>query len=166
MLTQEIVEQTALRCGHMNGTQWQAMIVQMQREQPAVMTYLESIRHGQMFSQPEGETVFHIGVVVWQMIRQSPQGLREVDAQELVNVMQEDMSTRMTMLSDTPADLMAATKSMIERCPEPEVLRYIVSVIEYPLELESEGPSFTEKNKMFAALFLQLLMNALVKGLN
>ena len=55
---------------------------------------------------------------------------------------------------------------MIETCLEPEVLRYIVSVIEYPLGLETDGPSFTEKNKMFAALFLQVLMNALAKGLN
>lgn len=165
MLSEEIVFQTWQRLYEMSNEQLDELMRQMQEEQPVYTAFMTHVSQSRLFNEEEGAVFMHICMGMWEMMRQSPGRMRQITLQELDSQMTERFKIQETMTSDTPSDRRAATKALIETFPEPEVLKYIVAVLEGPEEREPDDLTFREKSKALAALYLQAAVVALAKSL-
>jgi hypothetical protein len=66
----EIVEQTWQRIAQTPPSDASILVNQMGKEQPYIMAYLLATADAE-FEPHEGETLFYVGMVTWQMMKQS-----------------------------------------------------------------------------------------------
>jgi hypothetical protein len=128
IISYEAVNETWQRMAETPPDQIQAIVDQMEQEQPVLMVYLLALED-YPFNVSEKEIIFYIGTVVWQILKESKASLSSVTP-EIINHSEEENYQFLDLLSnDTEADFMSATRAMIDSYPEPEVLRYLVEAL-------------------------------------
>jgi hypothetical protein len=140
------------------------LIQEMKEEQPVVLVYLLSLED-LPFTQHEHQIVFYIGIVVWQMMKQSNRRLHKVTHKKLTRAEEENYDFLELLASDTDADFMSATQSMLEKHPEPEVLRYIVEAIMEEEDRDPDDPPIRDEYTGLAFVHLKILLEAFVDSL-
>jgi hypothetical protein len=127
-ISYEVVTETWQRMAETPSEDAQALIDQMEQEQPVVMVYLLALDE-YPFNQTEKEIIFYLGAVLWEILKQSPDPLTMVN-EETIDRVEEDNFRFLELLSnDTEADFMSATRALIDNYGEPEVLRYLVEAL-------------------------------------
>jgi hypothetical protein len=140
IISYETVHETWQRMADTPSEEVQALVDQMEREQPALMVYLLALDDFP-FNQNEKEIIYYIGTVLWLIMKKSRDELSAVP-QETISKAEEDNYQFMEMISnDTEADFMSATQAMIDSYGEPEVLRYLVEAL-----MEGEDEYYYEED--------------------
>jgi hypothetical protein len=164
-ISTEIVTETWQRIGQFDVEDVPDLIAQMKDEQPVILGYLLAL-DDTLFNQHEIEIVFYIGIVVWQIIKQSPRRLLKVTRKKLERAETANMENLELLASDTEADFTSATQFMLERYEEPEVLRYIVEAIMDEEEYYQSGDiPIRDEYRGIAFVHLKILLDAFIDSL-
>lgn len=139
------------------------MIDEFTGEQPAVLAYLLAA-DPDVFNEEEREAVFYIGLVTWQIMKQSRRQLQAVSEERLFQIEDENYEFLDILSSDTEADFLSATLDMIENHPEPEVLRYLIEAVME--DDEPDDPGFRDDVKGMAFIYLKIALEALIQSLD
>lgn len=138
----------------------QPFVNRMSKEQPLILAYLLAASEDKIFTRDEGQTVFYIGVVVWEIMKQGTKVPRKVSEKQLRQAKKATENILDKMASDSAGDFLSAAESLVEQYPEPEVLRYIVEEL-----MENEdgaNPSIRDENVGLAFLHLKIVLDALI----
>jgi hypothetical protein len=163
MISAQAVTQTWQQMAQMPSRQAPEFVERLRKEQPVLLVYLRVA--ADPFSEHEGGIIFYLGLVVWQMMRRSRRRLRKVTRKKL-NRAQADNEDLLEMLaSDTDADFVSATQYMLERHPEPEVLRYIIEAIMDEEEYASDDDPIRHEYRGLAFIHLKIALDAPVASL-
>jgi hypothetical protein len=138
-------------------------VAQMKDEQPVILVYLTYL-DDLPFNQYEREIVFYLGMVVWQMIKQSKKRLHKVTRKKLEKAEEANYEMLSFMASDTEADFVSATRTMLEQCREPEVLRYIVEAI-MEEDDDPDNPPIRDEYRGLAFVHLKTVLDAFIDSL-
>ncbi len=140
------------------------LVEEMRVEQPVLQGYLMALDEN-VFNENERETLFYIGMVTWQIMKQSRQILGQVTQKKLLQA--ENTNDRLldTLSSDTEADFYTATEQMVVNFPEPEVLRYIVEAIMAEDEGDPEEIPIRDDAKGMAFIHLKVALDAMILSL-
>lgn len=157
MISEEIVTQTWQRVAGSSPGQVQRYMTQMSQEQPAILAYLLTL-DGDPFNQNEMGYILFIAVVVWQAMKQSPQGLRSVPVEAVEQADEANFAFLERFLSASETDFETAIVKMLAEYPEPEVLRYIVEAL---MEEDEEEP-FRDEYRGLAFVCLKTVLDAFI----
>ncbi|MBS1252658.1 MAG: hypothetical protein MAG451_01699 [Anaerolineales bacterium] len=163
MISAEIVTQTWQRMAQTPIPTIPQLIDEMRREQPFILSYLLALGDFP-FNQHEREIIFYVGLVVWQIVTESDRRLGRVTRAGLGQAEEANYDFLDLLASDTEADFVSATETMLENHPEPEVLRYIVEAINDEEEYTSEDPPIREEYRGLAFVHLKIALDAFVKS--
>lgn len=137
-------------------------VQQMEEEQPAIMAYLLAVGDA-LFNQHEREIIFYLGMVVWQMMKQSKRRLFKVSPRKLDRAEEANFAL-LERLSESPeAGWESLTRTMLATYPEPEVLRYIVEAIME--DDDPEDPPIRDEYRGMAFIYLKTVLDALISSL-
>jgi len=164
MIPAEIVTETWQRMAQTPVHEAPDLVNQMQQEQPAIMAHLLYLDEFP-FDPHERELIFYIGMVVWQIMKQSKRRLRRVTLKKLSKAERANYDTLELLASDSEADLFSATVAMIENHPEPEVIRYIVETIMDEEDYEPDDPPIRDEYRGLAFIHLKIALDALISSL-
>jgi len=164
MIPAEIVTETWQRMAQTPVHEAPDLVNQMQQEQPAIMAHLLYLDEFP-FDPHERELIFYIGMVVWQIMKQSKRRLRRVTLKKLSKAEKANYETLELLASDSEADLFSATVAMIENHPEPEVVRYIVETIMDEEDYEPDDPPIRDEYRGLAFIHLKIALDALISSL-
>ena len=164
MIPAEIVTETWQRMAQTPVHEAPDLVNQMQQEQPAIMAHLLYLDEFP-FDPHERELIFYIGMVVWQIMKQSKRRLRRVTLKKLSKAEKANYDTLELLASDSEADLFSATVAMIENHPEPEVVRYIVETIMDEEDYEPDDPPIRDEYRGLAFIHLKIALDALISSL-
>ena len=112
----------------------------MAAEQPIILAHLLAL-DDQPFNQHEKEIILYLGMVIWQMMKQSPNRLLKVTRKKLNRAKNANLASLDFLASDTDADFVSAIQVILEKYEEPEVLRYILEALMDEKEYEQSGDS-------------------------
>jgi hypothetical protein len=163
MISADIVTQTWQRMAQTPLDAIPEMIDLMSSEQPFVLGYLLSLE-GMPFDQNERETIFYVGMVVWQIMRQSPRRLRRVSRRKLEQAEEANYGLLEDWMDATEDAMAAGTASLLDTYSEPEVLRYIAEAIMEESE-DPEDPGFRDEYKGLAFVHLKIVLDAFIRSL-
>ncbi len=85
MISFESVTQTVEKISAMTIEQTQTLAMQMSEEQPYVLVYLLTACENEAFTNDESELFFFVGSVLWQVMRQNPNGKRQISEKNILN---------------------------------------------------------------------------------
>jgi len=165
-ISAEIVEATWKRIGETSETEAPLLVEKMKAEQPELLAYLIAL-DDELFNIEEQEVIFYVGMVIWQIMKQSQRRLMKVSRKKLRQAEEENYNFLDLLSTDTEADFMSATALMIEDYPEPEVFRYLVEAImeEEDETDEVDKPVIREDVKGMAFIHLKIILDVLVRSL-
>jgi len=165
MISAEIVTQTWQRMAAMPPDRAQRLVDQMRKEQPLIHAYVLAMSEQPPFNAHEGQIVFYVGMVVWQMMKQSPMRLRKVTEPRLRQAEKANEAFLKLLSSDTEADFVSATKTMLERYPEPVVLGYVMETLMDEEDYDPDDPPIRDENRGLAFLHLKIVLDAFIDSL-
>ncbi len=157
MISEETVTQTWQRVAGSSPQQVQRYMNQMSQEQPAILAYLLTL-DGDPFNRNEMGYILFIAVVVWQAMKQAPQGLGSVSIQAVEQADEANLAFLERFLPASEWDFEAAIAKMLAEYPEPEVLRYIIEAL---MEEDEEEP-FRDEYRGLALICLKTVLDALI----
>ncbi|MBC7226836.1 MAG: hypothetical protein H5T61_06330 [Thermoflexales bacterium] len=157
MISEEVVTQTWQRIARSSPQDVQRYMTQMSQEQPAILTYLLTLSDDP-FNRNEMGYILFIATVVWQTMKQSPQGLRPVPIEAVAQADEANFAFLERFLSAGEMEFDAAVVKMLEEYPEPEVLRYIIEAL---MEEDEEEP-FRDEYRGLAFVCLKTVLDALI----
>lgn len=140
------------------------LVNQMGAEQPAVLAYLLAVGDA-LFNQHEQEIVLYVGMVVWQMMKQSKRRLRRVTPRKLDQAEEANFDFLEHLSASPEADLVSATQAMLATYPEPEVFRYIVEAIMEEEDYDPDDPPIRDEYRGLAFVYLKTVLDALISSL-
>jgi hypothetical protein len=140
------------------------IIDQMQQEQPYVMSYLMGVGDA-VFLLHERETLFYVGIVLWQIMRQSSGELGRVEPATLDQAEEASLALMERIEQRDTEDPEETIRAMIETYPEPEVLRYAVEAIMDPWDEEIDGPPIRDEYRGLVFLYLKIVLDAMIASL-
>jgi hypothetical protein len=164
MISAEAVTQTWQRMSQTDPLETPQLVEQMTKEQPLVVSFLLSLEDFP-FKRHEREIIFYLGMVVWQMMEQSKRRLNKVTRRKLRKAEEANYDLMELLASDTEADLVSATTTILNKYPEPEVLRYIIEAITEEKEYEPDDRPIRDEYRGLAFLHLKIALDALVDSL-
>ncbi len=164
MISEERVAETAERISSMGLEETQGLASRMQSEQPYVMVYLVAVSQTEGFNDGETELFFFIGTVIWQLMRENPNGTRKITEQDLASSEQANETLLEKMSADSEGDFLSAGENVALQSPEPEVLRYMVESVMEDEEGNSATSLFSEEHQGAAFLHLKIVLDAFVEG--
>lgn len=156
MISEETVTQTWQRIAQISPQELQRYMNQMSREQPAILAYLLTL-DGDPFNQNEMGYILFIAMVVWQAMKQSPQGLRSVPIEAVEQADEANFAFLERFLSAGDEDFETAVAKMLMEYPEPEVLRYIVEAL-----MEEDEEPFRDEYRGLAFVRLKTVLDAFI----
>ena len=115
----------------------------------------------QPFIPHELEIILYAGMVVLEIMKQSPDGLQEVQI-ETIEAAEEGSSELFEQLSQLGLDAETTTRTLLLSHPEPEVLRYILDVVMDVELYDEEDPPIREEYRALAFFHLKVLLDALI----
>ncbi len=157
MISEEAVTQTWQRIAQTSPQEVQRYMSQISREQPAVLAYLLTL-DGDPFNQNEMGYILFIAMVVWQVMKQSPQGLRPVPIEEVERADEANFAFLERFLSASEMEFEAAVAKMLDEYPEPAVLGYIMEAL---MEEDEEEP-FRDEYRGLAFVCLKTVLDAFI----
>jgi hypothetical protein len=158
----EIVEQTWQRVAQTLPSDASTLVDQMGKEQPYIIAYLLATADAE-FEPHEGETLFYVGMVTWQMMTQSSGQLQQVGKRALEKAEAANFEFLEQFAKEENGDLEVATRATLETYPEPEVFRYVVEAI---MEEEEPGdPPMSDESRGLAFVYLKTVLDAMVASL-
>lgn len=163
-ISAEMVERTWKRMAEYPINRVPELIDEMRLEQPVLLGYLMAMDED-IFNKNERETIFYIGLVTWQIMKQSRQILGQVTQKKLLQAENANDVLLKTLSSDTEADYLSATEQMVLNYPEPEVLNYIVDAI---MEEDIDNPEeilIREEARGMAFIHLVVALDAMILSL-
>jgi hypothetical protein len=164
MIPGEIVTETWQRMAQTPIHEAPDLVNQMQQEQPAILAHLLYLDEFP-FDPHERELIFYIGMVVWQIMKQSKRRLRRVTLKKLSKAEKVNYDTLELVASDSEADFFSATVAMVENHPEPEVMRYIVETIMDEEDYDPDDPPIRDEYRGLAFIHLKIALDALISSL-
>lgn len=156
------VEQTWQRIARASVSEVPQLINRMRQEQPYVMAYLLATGDA-LFAPHEKEILFYVGMVVWQMMRQSSGGLQQVGQEELDAAEAANMDFLEQFAQENDANLEMATRAILGTYPEPDVFRYVMEAVME--EDEASGPPIRDEYKGMAFVYLKIVLDAMIASL-
>jgi len=140
------------------------LINRMRTEQPVVLAYLLAVGDA-LFNQHERELIFYLGMVVWQMMKQSKRRLRKVTEERLEQAEEANYDFLERLSASLEADFESATEAMITTYPEPEVLRYIFEAIMEEEDYDPDDPPIREEYRGLAVVYLKTVLDVFISSL-
>jgi len=165
MISAETVTQTWQRMSDTSPAHAQKIVEQMSEEQPIVLAYLLAMSEQPPFNEQDGQIFFYVGMVVWQIMKQSPKRLLKVTRKKLEQAERANEQFLEMLSSDTEADFVSATKTMLENHAEPEVLRYITEALMEEEDHDPDDPPMRDENRGLAFVYLKTVLDAFVRSL-
>ena len=164
MIPGEIVTETWQRMAQTPIHEAPDLVNQMQQEQPAILAHLLYLDEFP-FDPHERELIFYIGMVVWQIMKESKRRLRRVTLKKLSKAEKANYDTLELVASDSEADFFSATVAIVENHPEPEVMRYIVETIMDEEDYDPDDPPIRDEYRGLAFIHLKIALDALISSL-
>jgi hypothetical protein len=165
-ISAETVTETWQRMAQMSLDEVHVIPERMKEEQPYLLVHLLAL-DDTLFDQNDRETILYVGMVVWQILRQSKQRLGQVTRKKLKRAENANYEMLEFLASDTEADFMSASEIMVQDYPEPEVLRYIVeAIMEDDEEVDPDNPAIRDEVKGMAFVHLKIALDALIQSLH
>ncbi len=165
MISTEIIIQTWERIAQISPQEAQHYMDQMSREQPAITAYLLALG-GAPFNLNEMSYILFIAMVVWQVMKQSPQGLRFVPIERVRQADKANFAFAEQFLSAGEGEFEAAIVKMLTDYPEPEVLQFIIETLmeveEEEEDEEDEEESFRDEYRGLAFICLKTVLDAFI----
>jgi len=140
------------------------LLNQMQAEQPVVLAYLLAVDDS-IFNEHEREIIFYLGIVVWQMMKQSRRRLRKVTEKRLEQAEEANFDFLEHLSTSPEADFESTTWEMLATYPEPEVFRYIVEAVMEEEDYDPEDPPIRDEYRGLAVVYLKTVLDALISSL-
>jgi hypothetical protein len=140
------------------------LVNQMKAEQPVVLVYLLAVDDS-IFNEHERELIFYLGMVVWQMMKQSKRRLRKVTEKKLMQAEEANFDFLERFSASLEADFESAIQEMLDTYPEPEVLRYIVEAIMEEEDYDPDDPPIREEYRGMAFVYLKTVLDAFISSL-
>ncbi|MCA9247520.1 MAG: hypothetical protein KDA42_10405 [Planctomycetales bacterium] len=163
MISSELVTETWQRVASTEDDEAQMLIEQMTDEQPLLLAYLMAMGEQEPFDDHEGQMLFYLGLVVWQIMRECPTGLAEVTPEILELSEQENEKLLERLAGEDEESWERAFASLLAEYPEPEVLRYIVhALVDEEDYEEGDDPPMREECRSAAFLDLKTVLDALI----
>jgi hypothetical protein len=161
-ISAEIVEQTWQRVAQTDLSDVSILVDQMRREQPYIMAYLLATADAE-FEPHEGETLFYVGIVMWQMMAQSSGQLQQVGEKVLDKAEAANFDLLEQLAEEGDGDLEGVVRAILATYPEPEVFRYMVEAI---MEEEEAGdPPMSDESRGLAFVYLKIVLDAMIASL-
>ncbi len=162
MISFENIDTTLDRISGMSLAQTKLLVKQMSTEQPYVLVYLLAASENEAFTDEEAELFFFVGSVLWQVMRQNPNGKRQISEKNILNATNVNESLLKKMATDSEGDFFSVSEKIVLNSPEPEVLRYITdSLMEEDDEI-LDKPSFRDDKLGVAFLHLKIVLDAFI----
>ena len=162
MISSQVVTQTWQRMSQTPVDQAPELVDQMKAEQPVVLSYLLH-EEDFPFNEYERELIFYIGMVVWQIMKQSEQQLYKVTRKKLRKAEELNVGFLEDLASSSEGDFIRSVQQLLRTYAEPEVLRYILEAIME--EDEPEEPGIRDEYKGLAFVHLKILLDAFISSL-
>jgi len=162
MISAEIVAETAQRMSAMQPLDARALVKRLGEGQPVVVAYLLAASENKSFDQDEGQTLFYVGLVITEIMKQ---GLKEPDKiteKQLMRAEKANEDLLDKMATDSAGDFASAAESLVEKYPEPEVLRYVTEALMEDEEGDPDNPPIRDENLGLAFLRLKIVLDAFV----
>ena len=140
------------------------LVNQMQAEQPVILVYLLAVDDS-IFNEHERELIFYLGMVVWQMMKQSKRRLRKVTEKKLIQAEEANYDFLERLSASPEADFVSATETMLATYPEPEVFRYIVEAIMEEEDYDPDDPPIRDEYRGMAVMYLKTVLDAFISSL-
>ena len=163
MISFESIIQTEEKISAMNEAHTQILVNQMKKEQPYVLVYLLAIGQREEFDDDEIDILFHIGSVLWQVMRQNHNGTRKVTEQALEKAEKANETILEKMESDSEGDFFSAAENLALSHAEPEVLQYITATLMEDDDGNPDNPPFREDKLGAAFLHLKIVLDAFIQ---
>lgn len=161
MIPFEVVTQTWQRISQLPPEQAPVLVEQMQNEQPVVLSFLVSLDE-LPFNYYERESIFYIGLVTWQIMKQSERVLQEVTVEKMRQAEDKNVDLLERLMDTDEVEFVTSVQRLISNHAEPEVLRYIVEAI---IEESEEEPGFQAENTGLAFIHLKIVLDAFISCL-
>jgi hypothetical protein len=141
------------------------LVNEMRVEQPVILAYLLAVGDA-IFNQHERELIFYLGMVVWQMMKQSKRRQRKVTEKRLEQAEEANIDFLERLSASPEANFESATETMLVTYPEPEVLRYIVeAIMEEEEDYDPDDPPIRDEYRGLAFVHLKTVLDALISSL-
>ena len=164
-ISAETVTKTWQAMSQINTNDATNIMNEMAAEQPVILSHLLAL-DDTPFNEHEKELINYLGVVVWQMIKQSPKRLLKVTRKKLQRAESANLDTLELLASDTEADFYSAIQLTLERYKEPEVLGYIIEAIMDEEEYEeNEDIPIRDEYRGLAFYHLKIALDAFIDSL-
>ena len=164
MISAETVTRIWQQMAQIPAHQAPQLVDHMRTEQPVILVYLLALDDFP-FDQYEREIIFYMGLVVWQMMKQSKKRLRKVTHKKLRQVQDANDEFLSFLASDTEADFVSATRTMLENYREPEVLGYIIETLMEEEEFDPDNPPIRDEYRGLAFIHLKTVLDAFIASL-
>jgi len=162
MISAETVTQTWQRMAQMQIYEVPALIEQMKNEQPVMLAYLLAA-DGLPFNRNERELIMYIGMVVWQIMKESERPLRKVTRKKLRQAEEANEELFERLGPGTGTDSARLTQLLAFKYSEPEVLRYVVeAIVEEP---EPDETPIRDEYMGLAFVYLRTALDAFIASL-
>jgi hypothetical protein len=161
MISSDIVTETWQRMSQVPPEQAPEMVNQMRAEQPVALGFLLHLEDFP-FNRYEQELIFYIGMVVWQIMKQSRRQLYKVTRKKLQEAEERSLELLDDLATSDEGDLVQSIQRILRTYPEPAVLRYIVEAI---MEADPEEPGFRDEYTGLAFVHLKILLDAFINSL-
>ena len=114
-----------------------------------------------IFNHQERETVFYIGIVVWQIMKQGEIRPGRVTRKQLLDAENANYAFLEQLSEDTEGDFVSATLAMLENHTEREVFRFIIEALMEKDGPDQENPAIRDENRGLAFLVLKTALDSL-----
>ena len=164
MISAETVTRVWQDMARVSADEAPGLINQMQAEQPVIIAYLLAAGESP-FNQHEQEIIFYLGMVVWQMMKQSKRRLLRVSQKKLEQAEEANFDFLERLSASPEADFESATQEMLASYPEPEVLRYIVEAIMEEEDDDPDDPPIRDEYRGLAFVHLKTVLDVFISSL-
>ncbi len=162
MISTDVVTQTVQRMSAMQPVEARALVKRMGQEQPVIVAYLLATSENKAFDQDEGQTLFYVGLVITQIMKQGLMEPGKITEKRLMRAEKANEDLLDKMASDSAGDFASAAESLVEKYPEPEVLRYVTEALMEDEEGDPDNPPIRDENLGLAFLHLKVVLDAFV----
>lgn len=160
MISAEVVAQTMQRMSALQPVEAQSLVKRMSEEQPVIVAYLLAASENKAFDQNEGQTLFYVGLVIAQIMKQGLMEPGKIKEKQLTRVEKANEDLLDKMATDSAGDFASAAESLVEKHPEPEVLRYVTDALIEDEEGDPDNPPIRDRNLGLAFLHLKIVLDA------
>lgn len=101
------------------------LIEQIEEEQPTAAGYLLLLLKEGPLEMQTREVIYYLGLFSWKVLREKGQPMNEATFEQFKAAREVNRQMLDLLASDTDADFASAVLAIIEKYPEPEVLRHI-----------------------------------------